>query len=94
MSEGSTHNFAGQGATWETLEKWLRVKAQERPQEALEWEATEFLGRLKSQRRAGVDAPARYRKGHGEPRRLTLGSGTAGIRGRWTSPPTPARQFS
>ena len=84
MSEGSVEGLGGQvegqGATWETLEARLRVKAQEMLQETLEWEATEFLGRLKSQRRAAVDAPAGYRNGYGEPRRVTLGSGTVALR--------------
>jgi transposase-like protein len=84
MSEGSTQGFdeqvEGQGATWETLEEWLRVKAQEMLQDVLEAEVTEFLGRCKSQRREAVDSSTGYRNGHGEPRRLTLGSGTVALR--------------
>ena len=45
-------------------------------QELLEEEVTELLGRGKSERRAAVDASAGYRNGYGEPRRLTLDSGT------------------
>jgi len=43
-------------------------------------EVTELLGRCKSERRAVVDAPPGYRNGHGEPRQLTLGSGTVTLR--------------
>ena len=69
-----------QRVTWETLESYVRAKAQELIQDLLEEEVTELLGRGKSERRGIVDAPTGYRNGHGKPRRLTLGSGTVTIR--------------
>lgn len=42
---------------------------------------TELVGPCRSQRRAEVDAPARYRNGHGRLRRLTVGWGTVTLRG-------------
>ena len=41
---------------------------------------TELLGRVKSERRAAVDAPPGYRKGYGKPRRLATSSGTIEVR--------------
>ena len=58
----------------------MRGKVQEWIQELLEAEVTELLGRHKSERRAAVDAAAGYRNGHGQPRRLTVGSGTVTVR--------------
>lgn len=68
------------GVSWETLEPWARGQVQEFLQGLLEAEVTELLGRVKSQRRAEVDAPPGYRNGHGAPRRLTLGIGTVTVR--------------
>lgn len=65
---------------WETLEAWMRAKIQEGLQAVLEEEVTELLGRVKSARRAAVDAPAGYRNGHGKRRRLGLMSGTIVLR--------------
>ena len=39
-------------------------------------EVTELLGREKSERIEGVDAPKGYRNGYGKPRKLTMSSGT------------------
>jgi transposase-like protein len=66
--------------TWETLEGMVRQKAQELIQHILEEEVTELLGRQKSERRAGVDAPNGYRNGYGKPRRLAMSSGTITVR--------------
>ena len=49
-------------------------------QAVLEEELTAFLGRGKSERRAGVDPAAGYRNGHGKPRRLALSCGTISLR--------------
>ena len=76
MKHDSTVGPGAQAVTYETLEQFVREKAQALIQELLEAEVTELLGRGKSARRAPVDAPAGYRNGHGEPRQLTLGSGT------------------
>ena len=46
----------------------------------MEEEVTELLGRGKSERRAPVDAAPGYRNGQGQPRQLTLGSGTIQVR--------------
>jgi hypothetical protein len=45
-------------------------------QQLLEDEVAELLGRVKSERREAVDAPAGSRNGHGKPRQLALLNGT------------------
>jgi transposase-like protein len=66
--------------TWETLDEFVRVKIQETMQSVLEEELTAFLGRGKSERRAGVDPAPGYRNGRGKPRRLALTCGTVELR--------------
>ena len=61
---------------FENLEAFARVKSEEWLLEILEEEITEHLGRGKSQRRKGIDAPNGYRNGHGKPRKFTLSCGT------------------
>jgi putative transposase len=53
---------------------------QEEVQALLETEVTELLGRMKSARRATVDAPGGYRNGYGKPRRLALSNGMITVR--------------
>jgi transposase-like protein len=65
---------------WELLETWARAKIQESLQAVLEEEVTELLGRMKSARRAPVDAPTGYRNGYGKPRRLAFSNGTIMVR--------------
>jgi transposase-like protein len=65
---------------WETLEAWTRARIQEEIQAVLEEEVTELLGRMKSARRAPVDAAVGYRNGYGKPRRLGLSNGTITVR--------------
>jgi len=65
---------------FEVLERLVREQAQEFIQQILEEEVTELLGRGKSERREGVDAPAGYRNGFGKPRHLTMSSGTITLR--------------
>jgi transposase-like protein len=65
---------------WESLETFVRAEAQKWVQRLLEEEVSEALGRLKSQRRAQVDAEPGYRNGYGKPRRLTLSNGTITLR--------------
>ena len=67
-------------ATWETLEAMVRCHAQDFIQGILEEEVTELLGRGKSERRAGIDAPEGYRNGYGKPRKLAMSSGTITVR--------------
>jgi len=62
------------------LEVWTRAKIQESLQAVLEEEVTELLGRVKSARRAAVDAATGYRNGYGKPRRLALTNGTITVR--------------
>ena len=64
----------------ETLEAWVREQARDMIQQALEEEVTELLGRMKSERRAAVDAPPGYRNGYGKPRPLAMSSGTIEVR--------------
>lgn len=66
--------------TWETLEEWMRGQVQGLLQDVLEDEVTDFVGRVKSQRRRAVDAVRGYRNGHGKPRRLTVSCGTITVR--------------
>jgi putative transposase len=80
MTQDTTPDGRAQRVTWETLEGYIRERAQELIQELLEEEVTELLGRGKSERRAVVDAVPGYRNGHGKRRRLTLGSGTVTVR--------------
>jgi len=61
---------------YETLERWVRDRAQAFIQQILEAEATELLGREKSERIDGGDAPGGYRNGYGKPRNLTMSWGT------------------
>jgi transposase-like protein len=78
-------NIAGAGPesntpVFEVLESMVREQAQEFIQQILEEEVTELLGRGKSERREGVDAPVGYRNGFGKPRHLTMSSGTITLR--------------
>lgn len=59
---------------WTELDAFMREQIQERFQELLEDEVTEWLGRPKSVRR-GADQVG-YRNGYGKSRTLTLGQGT------------------
>lgn len=61
---------------WATLETFARQQIQGWLQALLEEEVTQFLGRQKSERGAGVDAPAGYRNGYGKPRRVAMTTGT------------------
>ncbi len=64
---------------FETPESTIRGRVQDWMQSMLDEEVTEFLGRMKSERRRAVDAVG-YRNGYGEPRNLTLSSGTIELR--------------
>jgi len=64
---------------FETLESTMRCQIQEWMQSILNEEVTEFLGRMKSERRKAVDDVG-YRNGYGAPRKLTLSSGTIELR--------------
>jgi transposase-like protein len=66
--------------TFEVLESLVRKQAQAFIQQILEEEVTELLGREKSERIEGVDAPRGYRNGYGKPRKLTTSSGTITLR--------------
>ena len=80
MMKHSTPMEALSTPQWERLETWARTKIQEEVQALLETEVTELLGRMKSVRRATVDAPGGYRNGYGKPRRLALSNGTITLR--------------
>ena len=66
--------------TWETLEAFLRGEIQSTLQTVLEEELSVFLGRGKSERRAGIDPAPGYRNGYGKSRRLALSCGTIELR--------------
>ncbi len=80
MLHQSTASVAESTVCWERLEAWTRERIQEFIQALLEEEVTAFLGRRKSERRRGVDAPPGYRNGYGKLRRLSLTSGTIAVR--------------
>jgi len=80
MDQRTTKGNLTSSPTWEGLHEWLRNAIQALIQEALEAEVTEFLGRLRYQRRAAVDAPSGYRNGYGKPRKLTTPMGTLTLR--------------
>ncbi len=66
--------------SFESLEEAAREKVRGWPQDLLEQEVTEFLGRGRCQRRVAVDGAVGYRNGYGEPRKLTLSNGTIKLR--------------
>jgi len=68
-----------QPLSFETLETTIRGEIEGWMQSILDEEVTEFLGRMKGERRRAVDDGG-YRNGHGEPRKLTLSSGTIELR--------------
>jgi Transposase, Mutator family len=76
MREQSTEEVKKSSVVWENLEGWVRNQIQGYLQHLLEEEVRVFLGREKSERRAGVDSPVGYRNGYGKPRRLALSCGT------------------
>jgi transposase-like protein len=65
MDQRTTKGSLTSSPTWEGLHEWLRDAIQAVVQEALEAEVTEFLGRLRYQRRAAVGralrVPERWR---------------------------------
>jgi transposase-like protein len=67
-------------AEWATLEAFARQGVQRLLQRVLEEEVDELLGRGRYERRLPVDAPAGHRNGLGQPRRLSLSSGTITLR--------------
>jgi putative transposase len=80
MKKETTADQLPSSVTWDSLEAHIRSEAQKWVQRLLEEEVTEQLGRLKSQRRADVDAEPGYRNGYGKPRQLTLSNGTIIVR--------------
>ena len=69
-----------QPLSFETLESTIRGEIEGWMQSILDEEVTEFLGRVKSERRRAIDEGGGYRNGYGEPRRLTTSSGTIELR--------------
>ena len=80
MKKKSTESGEESRAEWETLEAFARQGMQRLLQRVLEEEVDELLGRGRYARRAAVDAPGGYRNGFGQPRRLSLSSGTITLR--------------
>lgn len=80
MREKTTPAETAATVTFETLESFAREQVQRMLQSVLDEEVTSFLGRMKSARRATVDAAVGYRNGHGKPRRLALTCGTVTVR--------------
>lgn len=80
MKEGNTSNEGRSIVEYEHLEAWVRMRVQGFVQELLEGEVEALLGRGRSERRQGVDAPLGWRNGYGKPRRLSLMAGTIEVR--------------
>jgi len=74
--EKITEGKFGSTELFDELESLARLEIQRWMQKLLEEEVTSFLGRAKSQRKAGVDGVPGYRNGYGKVRRLTMSSGT------------------
>ena len=89
MEKHTTQCPVASSPTWEHLETALRGRMREWMQDLLDAEVDELLGHSKSARRSAIDGASGYRSGHGKPRRLTLGCGTAWSgdhkSGRWSS---------
>jgi transposase-like protein len=80
MGKQTTTGNQASRIVWDSLEEWVRRKAQEFIQFVLEEEITKVLGRQKSERRMAVDDSPAYRNGYGKERKLTLGCGTITLR--------------
>ena len=80
MSNETTDYNTESRPEWDHLEDWLRGQVQGMVQYTLEEEVTEFLGRLKSERRSNADNDSGYRNGYAPARKLTLSSGTIRVR--------------
>jgi putative transposase len=80
MEQQTTSHASSSSPIWESLEAFVREQVQRLIQALLEEEITELLGRPKSARRNGVDAPKGLRNGYGKPRRLSLSVGTITVR--------------
>ncbi len=80
MSTNDTPLAPTTAVSWQSLETFAREQVQGFVQRILEEEVMVLLGRRRSQRRAAVDAPAGYRNGYGEPRRLAMLNGTISLR--------------
>jgi len=80
MGKQTTTGSQASRIVWNNLEEMVRGKVREFIQTLLEDEITELLGRGKSERRGGLDAPSVYRNGYGKGRKLTLGCGTITVR--------------
>ena len=76
MNEQSTETGIESRHLWDHREDFVRGHIQQFIQRLLVEEVTMRLGRAKSARRATVDAPAGYRNGYGQPRKLALTCGT------------------
>jgi len=76
MREQSIEGGKKSSVVWENLERWVRNQIQGYLQDLLEEEVTVFLGRKKSERRAGIDSAEGYRNGYGKVRKLALSCGT------------------
>ncbi len=80
MEESNIEGEHRSRVTYEKLEGFVRIKAQEFIQDILEEEITEHLGRRKSERTSKrIDIAQVYRNGYGKPRKLALMNGTIKI---------------
>jgi transposase-like protein len=80
MKENTSRESTPSRIAFEQLEALAREQVQVWLQSLMEAEVSEFLGRLKSERRSEVDAIAGYRNGYGKPRRLATTFGTLTVR--------------
>ncbi len=81
MRKDNTKGSLSSSITYETLETFVRMKAQDFIQDIIMEEVDIFLGRSKYERKNnGVDIPEGHRNGKGKPRKLALMNGTITIR--------------
>jgi putative transposase len=76
MKEGTRSRGPSSSIAFKELESMARCHIQDWLQQLLEVEVTDFLGRMKSERKGPVDARPGYRNGFGKPRRLATSFGT------------------
>ncbi len=80
MKEKHRDKVESKGIFYDGLEEFTREKIRQHLQELLEQEVTEWLGRVKSQRKMNASEEPGYRNGYGRKRRFTLSVGTVEIR--------------
>jgi putative transposase len=79
MKEATRGSPRPSNIAFKELEALAKGHIQDWLQKLLEAEVTDFLGRVKSERKGAVDANSGYRNGFGKPRRLAASFGTVTV---------------